>query len=111
MIDLLDFYEHIGLLVRRGYLDEGDVYGEFADPMFLLYTDARPLIDARQKEEAAVWGDFVDLIQTMQQIDKDNNAGAANHPSQEDIYEEYNADAESPAGAPLPKQRGTRTKK
>jgi hypothetical protein len=51
MIDLLDFCRHIGMLVSRGYLDEGDVYGEFADPLFLLYSDARPLIDARQKQE------------------------------------------------------------
>src|ERR1019366_1707306 len=45
MIDLLDFYQHIGLLVSRGYLDPQAVYSEFSDPMFLLYTDGRPLID------------------------------------------------------------------
>ena len=112
MIDLIDFFQHVGLLVRRGYLDEGDVYGEFADPMFLLYTDARPLIDARQKEEPAVWGDFTDLMQAMVRIDQEDNAGVGNHPSQEDIYEEYNADAQVPTGGPLPVNRhAPRTKK
>jgi hypothetical protein len=111
MIDLIDFFQHIGLLVRRGYLDEGDVYGEFADPMFLLYVDARPLIDARQKEEPAVWGDFTDLMQAMERIDREDNAGVANHPSQEDIYEEYNADAQVPTGGPLPLKRSPPRKK
>lgn len=111
MIDLLDFCQHIGFLVSRGFLDRDDVYGEFADPMFLLYTDARPLIDARRKKEPAVWGDCVDLMQVLIQIDAENNAGVANHPSQDDIYEEYNADAQVPVGGPLPLQKSHSPKK
>jgi hypothetical protein len=111
MIDLLDFCQHIGLLVNRGYLDEGDVYGEFADPMFLLYRDARPLIDARRKEEPAVWGDFVDLVQALERIDIESNNGAANHPSQEEIYEEYNADAQVPVGGGLFPEKKSRPPK
>ena len=112
MIDLLDFYQHIGRLVTRGYLDPDDVYSEFSDPMFLLYTDARPLIDARQKEEIAVWGDFTDLIAVMKRIDEGDNAGAGDHPSTEDMFEQYNADAASPAREPLlSKGRSSQIKK
>ena len=38
---LLDFLETLGLLVRRGYLDDNDVWSTFGYWMFNIYTDFR----------------------------------------------------------------------
>jgi LacI family transcriptional regulator len=62
-----------------------------------------------EKQEPADWGDCVDLMQVLERIDVENNNGVANHPSPEDIYEEYNADAQVPTAGPLPVRR-SRTK-
>jgi hypothetical protein len=44
-------------------------------------------------------------MQVLQRIDNENDNGAANHPSQEDMYEEYNAYAQVPTAGPLPVKR------
>jgi hypothetical protein len=48
---LLDFFEGVGLLVNRGYLNDKDVWEEFGYWVFPLYVDSRDMLDQEQKDD------------------------------------------------------------
>jgi uncharacterized protein YktA (UPF0223 family) len=99
MSDVLDFFEHIGLLEKRGYLDKNDVWDEFSDFMFPLYADARPYIDSEQKKDRAEYANFTQLMKEMEQIEAEKEGGTVKPQSQEDIRDFYIGEAEDQPGA------------
>src|SRR5260370_33469178 len=48
---LLDFFETVGLLVKRGYLDDSDVWNTYSYPVFILNSDARHIIEQQQLQD------------------------------------------------------------
>jgi hypothetical protein len=66
MYDVLNFFDHVGLLEQRGYLDKGDVWSEFSYWLFAFYSDARPLIDAEQKDDPASFSSFSALMDDLE---------------------------------------------
>lgn len=52
---LLDFFETIGLLVRRGYLDENDVWSTFSYWMFNIYADFREDIEQMRRDDESYY--------------------------------------------------------
>ena len=109
MYDVLDFFEYVALLTKRGYLDKNDVWEMFSFSMFSIYADARPLIDDDQKSDPSQYAGFSSLMVDMQQIEAKENRSADDHPSPKDIYLFYLGQAGAKAGS-LP-TRGPRTKK
>jgi hypothetical protein len=99
MSDVLDFFEHMGLLEKRGYLDKNDVWDEFSDFMFPLYADARPYIDSEQKKDRAEYANFTQLMKEMEQIEAEKEGGTVKPQSQEDIRDFYIGEAEDQPGA------------
>ena len=99
MSDVLDFFEHMGLLEKRGYLDKNDVWDEFSDFMFPLYADARPYIDSEQKKDRAEYANFAQLMKEMEQIEAEKEGGTVKPQSQEDIRDFYIGEAEDQPGA------------
>jgi hypothetical protein len=81
---VLDFFETVGLLVRRGYLDESDVWNTFGYPAFVLNADARQIIEQDQREDPTMYAEFVGLVQRLERIEAENH-GASAHPSREEI--------------------------
>src|SRR5260370_23370715 len=67
---ILNFYEHMDVMIDRGYVDKDDVWREFSDGMFPFYTDAHPYIDKSQKEDPALWCGCSDLMADMRNKEK-----------------------------------------
>lgn len=105
LTDVLDFFEDIGLLANKGYLDKRMVWNTFGESMFVVYTDTRPFIDDQQQQQKASWNNFTSLMEDMRDIDKQEENGAGDHPSQDEILGYYQAVAESQPGEPPPRRR------
>jgi hypothetical protein len=96
---LLNFFEHIGLLVRRKHLDVYDVWHSFAYWATPLYYDARRLIEYEQLEDLSYYDDFVWLISEMQRIQAERN-GQPDIPSDEDLFYFYEDEAAELGASP-----------
>ncbi len=64
--EVLDFYEHIGLLVKKGHLDVYDVWHTFYEWAQPVYVDLQQVIEA---EESAYADHYSDLRKLMRQMD------------------------------------------
>lgn len=102
--NILNFFETIGLLVKRGYLDPHDVWSMFSYWMFSVYADSRDLIEQEQKEDPTYYGDFTSLIERLRKIEKAEN-GLSDRPSREEIMEFWRYELELTAGLPATRRR------
>lgn len=68
--DVLDFFEMIGLLVRRGALDKYVVWHNFFYWIHRYYLSAQDYITAIQKEDPTIWADLVELHRSLVLIEK-----------------------------------------
>jgi hypothetical protein len=103
LYDELNFCEDLGLLTRRGALDLHDVWSEFSYWLFPVYTDARPVIDSDIKDSPATFVDCTWLVDKMRPIEAKEDAGALDHPSENDIYEFYAGEFTVEPGQPVQK--------
>lgn len=55
---VLDFFETVGRLVDREYLDQSDVWDNFAYPVLILNNDAKDIIHDYQKDDPAAYVGF-----------------------------------------------------
>lgn len=105
MNQLLNFFQHIGLLTSKGYLDKEDVWSEFGDSMFTIYADARPFLEKQQKDSQASYGDLTNLMEDLRKIDLEEDNGKACNPSTDDIAGYYQEEIEMRVGMPTPRKR------
>jgi len=97
---LLDFFETIGLLVRRGYLDATDVWELFANDIICLHEDTRSWIQKERQQDPPAYSNFVSLAEQVRDIETQNNGSLA-HPTSEDLREFW--EGLSDTEAPTPK--------
>jgi len=102
---ILGFFETIGLLVRRGFLDEYDVWSSFSYWMFNVYGDFRDDIEQEQKADAAYYRDFCDLIERMREIEAEPPASNSGRPSRDEIREFWQDELDTVPGSPVRKRR------
>lgn len=106
MYTVLDFFEHVGLLEQRGYLDKADVWAEFSSYLFPFYTDAQPVIYEEQKGTPATWEDLVLLMKDLQEVDaRQENSIGSNQRTQNDLYSFYVDESTAQPGQPVPTTR------
>jgi hypothetical protein len=105
LYDELDFCDDLGILTERGYLDRHDVWSEFSNWLFYLYADARPLLDAEQKDSPAEYRECTNLVESIRPIERQEDAGSDDHPTEEELYNGYLGDIEQP-GQPAGMVRG-----
>ncbi len=96
---LLDFFETVGLLVKRGYLDTSDVWNTFSYPVFILNADARQIIEQQQREDPTAYAELSLLVERLQRIETENR-GMSAHPSKEEIADYWKQ--ELSAGKSIP---------
>jgi hypothetical protein len=96
---LLDFFETVGLLVKRGYLDESDVWNTFGHNVLILNADSRQIIEQLQREDPTTYAEFSSLVEHLQRTENENH-GTDAHPSKEEITEYWKQ--ELSAGKPIP---------
>ena len=78
--EVLDFYEHLGLLVKKGHLDVYDVWHTFYEWAQPVYVDLQPLIENPDSAYAAHYSDLRKLVRAMDEIQiKRMHATNANH--------------------------------
>ena len=67
VFEVLDFYEHLALLVKKGHLDVYDVWHTFYEWAQPVYVDMQPLIES---DESAYSELYCDLRELIEEIDK-----------------------------------------
>jgi hypothetical protein len=107
MESILNFFETIGLLVRRGYLDIHDVWDCFSYWMFNVYADAHEIIKQEQEDDASYFSDFSALIEKLRVVEE-KEGGTDYPPSSEDIEEFWKYELEVIPGKATRKRRSRR---
>lgn len=66
-LEVLDFYDHLGLLVKKGHLEVYDVWHTFYEWAQPVYVDLRSLIE---DPESAFTEHYLDLRRLMRKLDE-----------------------------------------
>lgn len=66
---VLDFFDHVALLVQRGALDEEMVWYQFYWPMANYWTASREYIRAAQHDDVTMWQDLDTLMPRLVSIE------------------------------------------
>ena len=78
--EVLDFYEHLGLLVKKGHLDVYDVWHTFYEWAQPVYVDLQPLLESAESAYSDQYSDLRKLMRQMDEIQlKRMHAQQANH--------------------------------
>ncbi len=97
--EVLDFYEHMGLLVKKGHLDVYDVWHTFYEWAQPVYVDMRAMIESEQSAYSDHYSDLRTLMRQMDDIQlKRMHEKNANHWAlwtPERIIEHYRYELES----------------
>ncbi len=106
---ILDFFEIVGLLVRRGYLDVDDVWSSFGYWMFNIYADFRNDIEQIQRDDESYYRDSCDLLEKLREIEKHKGC-SDDRPSKEEILDFWRDEAKTIVGSPIKKRKSRKTK-
>jgi hypothetical protein len=68
VFEVLDFYEHLSLLVKKGHLNVYDVWHTFYEWAQPVYVDMQPLIESEESAYAEHYRDLQKLIRRMDEI-------------------------------------------
>lgn len=104
--ETLNYFEHLGLLVRKGHLDAFDVWHSFDCSAMPIYYDLRPLIESERHSDNSAYYDFVKLVEKLQRIEM-KECGAVPDWNQNELLNFYLGEMEGlgKAGAPRGKSR------
>lgn len=106
---LLDFFATIGLLVRRGYLDEDDVWSTFSYWMFNIYADFREDIEQMQRDDKNYDLDSCELLERLREIEHEMGS-KDDRPSRDEIREFWEDEAKVVPGSPIKKRKRAKAK-
>lgn len=68
VFEVLDFYEHVGLLVKKGHLEIYDVWHTFYEWAQPVYVDMQQLIESPESAYTDHYGDLRKLMRAMDDI-------------------------------------------
>ena len=78
--EVLDFYDHLGLLLKKGHLEVYDVWHTFYEWAQPVYVDLQPLIEGEDSPVRDHYSDLRKLMRAMDDIQiKRMHAKNANH--------------------------------
>jgi hypothetical protein len=109
---VLDFFETVGRLVDRGYLNEEDVWSEFGYWVLNLNADSdmRANVEYEEKQNPNEYAVYLKLVARLQRIDAARGGNLANL-SRNDILAFYREEAEIVGGTPITHGRSGRVGK
>lgn len=67
--EMLDFFEHVGFLVKKGHLNEYDVWHTFVAWIGAIHCDFRDLIQVEQGYDNTTYSDFCWLFKRLEVVD------------------------------------------
>ena len=97
--EVLDFYDHMGLLVRKGHLEVFDVWHTFYEWAQPVYVDLRALVEDENSEYFDHYSELRTLIRAMDDIqlkrmhEKNGNHWALWTPERISDYYRYESEA------------------
>lgn len=68
--ELLDFFEHVAFLVRRGHLKAFDVWHTFGPWVAAIHADFREYVAVLQVHDSTVYCDFIWLFQELLKVER-----------------------------------------
>jgi len=107
LYEILNFFEHLGFLVRLEHLRKRDVWHTFAYWAVPVYLDAREVIALEQFDDPSFYDDFVWLIKEMQNIER-QETGSEEFLDDEDLYDFYLLEKQDPGAAPRKARKRSR---
>ncbi|MGB9198924.1 MAG: hypothetical protein WCB53_18530 [Terriglobales bacterium] len=100
MYRVLDVFEHLGFLVRKGHLRDYDVWHSFGAWAIPIYYDCRRVIEYEQADDKTFYNDFLWLVSKLEKIER-KEVGKFGIPSDDDLYA-YHCDE---IGGGIPRRR------
>ncbi|MGD0307359.1 MAG: hypothetical protein ABSC71_21235 [Candidatus Acidiferrales bacterium] len=88
---ILGFFENVGLLVNRGYLNDTDVWEDFSTDIFSYYADSREMIEQDQKDDKPEFSNLVSLVQRLEVIEQ-AHGGTLAKPSKDDLKDFWDSE-------------------
>jgi hypothetical protein len=107
--EILNFFETIGLLVDRGYLDATDVWENFSDDMLTFYADTRDELLEEQRTDPTFYNHFVSLIEKLRVIEKAQH-GTREPVTKEDLKDYWTDETTLVPGSPPVRKRPQKSK-
>ncbi len=101
--EVLDFYEHLALLEKRGHLDLYDIWHTFYEWLLPTYTDLRALIESEASPWHAHYSDLHRLMTRLNALQQRKTAKkrvprASLTPGPEQLVEHYRYELEAGGG-------------
>ena len=103
--EILNYFEHLGLLVRKGHLDAFVAWHSFDCSAMPIYYDLRPLIESERQSDTSAYCDFGKLVGRLRRIEM-KECGTVLDWNQTDLLNFYLGEMEGLGkGAPRGKSR------
>jgi hypothetical protein len=109
LVEVINFFEEVGLLVNRGYLDSEDTWEMFSDTVFPLFDGCKVSIREDQRSDANIFTNFVALYSALAKVEKRRN-GKAYDQSVTEIEAFWREELKTKQGTP-PRRRKRLSKK
>ena len=103
---VLDFYETVGRLVDRGYLDEEDVWNQFGYWVLHLNADSemQANVEYEQKQDPNEYRVYLRLVERLQRIEK-AHGGKLSSISEDAVKDFYREETTIVGGTPIAHRR------
>lgn len=102
---LLDFFDTIGLLEQKGYLNTYEVWSTFGYTVLIIFGQFESLLRDWQREDKTSYTDFIELAERMRRVEK-KHGGPSAYPTQEELTDYWQAEIdEISAGNKAPRKR------
>lgn len=102
MYDVLNYFDEIGLLEKKGYLNAEDVWFELGDWAFNFNEDGKLVIAHERQEDPYAYRNFERLVTTLQEIEIAKK-GKPRQPTKEELEDFYRYSEKLSVGISAPK--------
>jgi hypothetical protein len=106
---VMNFFEHMGILLEGGYLELGGVSSEFHYWIFRIWADGSSVIAHEQRETPVYYQSFEKMKSRLEEFEL-SQGRAIEAPSSEEIESFYREEADLPSGTPLARRSTRRPK-
>jgi hypothetical protein len=107
--ELLDFFEHVAFLVRRGHLKAFDVWHTFGPWVAAMQADFREYIAVQQAHDPTVYCDFTWLFQRLLKVERSEKGSGLEY-DEDDLEGHYGYERRL-EGVRIPVRRRPRRRK
>jgi hypothetical protein len=101
---IMNFFEHMGFLLKGHYLNLEGLAVEFHYWILNIWADARELVKLEQADDPIYYEHFVLMVNQLLEYDRPQT-GKLDLPSASDVEDFYSDEAHLSPGSPIPRKR------